>query len=40
MKRMIVTAIIILTAIVFLSSCAAPKYGCPGNPMSSGKFRG
>ena len=40
MTRMIVSAIIILTAIIFLSSCAAPKYGCPSNTMGAGKFRG
>ncbi|MEN9525810.1 MAG: hypothetical protein RLZZ256_1194 [Bacteroidota bacterium] len=40
MTRLIAAAIILLTAIVFLSACAAPKYGCPSNPMGNSKFRG
>jgi hypothetical protein len=40
MTRLIAAAIIFLTAIVFLSACTAPKYGCPSNPMGNSKFRG
>jgi hypothetical protein len=40
MKNKILTALAILMVIVFLSSCASQKYGCPGNPQASSKFRG
>ncbi len=33
-------ALLLLTLVVVVSSCASQKYGCPGNPQANYKFRG
>lgn len=40
MKNKFILAFAILTLVVLVSSCASQKYGCPGNPQASSKFRG
>ena len=40
MKNKLLTALMLLTLIVVISSCASQKYGCPGNPQATSKFRG
>jgi len=40
MKNKILAALMLLTLIVVISSCASQKYGCPGNPQANTKFRG
>ncbi|HQZ49836.1 MAG TPA: hypothetical protein PLF17_04905 [Chitinophagaceae bacterium] len=40
MKNKFLTVLAILMVIVFLSACSSQKYGCPGNPQASSKFRG
>jgi hypothetical protein len=40
MKNKLLTALMLLTLIVVIASCSSQKYGCPGNPQASYKFRG
>ena len=40
MKNKIFLALTLLTLVVLATSCASQKYGCPGNPQVSSKFRG
>ncbi|HOZ69750.1 MAG TPA: hypothetical protein PLU11_00585 [Chitinophagaceae bacterium] len=40
MKNRSLIALLLLTLVVVVSSCASQKYGCPGNPQANYKFRG
>ncbi|HPG11649.1 MAG TPA: hypothetical protein PLU37_08980 [Chitinophagaceae bacterium] len=41
MKNRILAAFLILTAVLFLSSCyTSRKQGCPANPTSNYRFKG
>jgi hypothetical protein len=40
MKNKIMFAALLLTLVVAISSCASQKYGCPGNPQASSRFKG
>ena len=39
MKNKLFLALTLLTLVVLATSCASQKYGCPGNPQASSKFR-
>jgi hypothetical protein len=40
MKNKWLIAFTLLTLVVFITSCASQKYGCPGNPSANTKFKG
>ncbi len=40
MKNKLLTALMLLALIVVIASCSSQRYGCPGNPQASSKFRG
>lgn len=40
MRTKILTTLAIILVVVFFSSCASQKYGCPNNPQYSYKFKG
>jgi len=41
MKNKLLTTLMLLALIVVvIASCSSQKYGCPGNPQASTKFRG
>lgn len=40
MKKKSLIAFLLLTLVIVVSSCASQKYGCPGNPQASYKFKG
>lgn len=40
MKNKLLTVLMLLALIVVIASCTTQRYGCPGNPQASSKFRG
>lgn len=40
MKIKLLNTLMLLALIVVIASCSSQKYGCPGNPQASSKFRG
>ncbi|HEY6064006.1 MAG TPA: hypothetical protein VIV35_10380 [Chitinophagaceae bacterium] len=40
MKNKLFTVLMLLALIVVVASCTTQRYGCPGNPQASSKFRG
>ncbi|HEX4877888.1 MAG TPA: hypothetical protein VFV31_14520 [Chitinophagaceae bacterium] len=40
MKNKLFAALLLLSIVLLVASCASQKYGCPGNPQYSSKFRG
>jgi hypothetical protein len=40
MKNKLLTILMILALVVVVASCTTQRYGCPGNPQASSKFRG
>jgi len=39
MKNKLLAILMLLALIVVVASCTSQKYGCPGNPQASSKFR-
>jgi hypothetical protein len=39
MKRLMLYAAMLLLTAAFISSCASPRYGCPGSVQSNKPFR-
>ncbi len=40
MKNKLLFILTILTIVVTIASCASQKYGCPGNPQATSRFKG
>jgi hypothetical protein len=40
MKIKLLTVFMLLALVVAFASCTSSKYGCPGNPQASSRFRG
>lgn len=40
MKKFVFGAVVFALVAMLMVSCASTKYGCPGNPQSTAKFRG
>jgi len=40
MKNKLLTFFMLLALIIVFASCSSQRYGCPGNPQASTRFRG
>jgi hypothetical protein len=40
MKNKSIIVLLLLAIVMVVTSCASQKYGCPGNPQASYKFKG